>query len=504
MLFRSPDVMDATMYNGSIVDLYEQGIVRDLTELIDQYMPNYKAFLAANPLLDQECSYVVDGEKKYLTIRKLADALSYSWGGYCYRRDWIIKYGENPKDGSAFSGSYTGTMADGSVDMESWEDNVIFPSGGSDPVYISDWEWMLDIFATAVEDLGISDGYPMSLYYPGHLETGDLVSAFGGGASGWYKTPEGEVVFGGSDDDFRVYLQGMNTWYENGWIDKAFTENASQMFFQIDDAKVRSGKVGLWYGLSSQLGGKMDDGEDLKAGMVVFGARQPINDVYGTAAQQNVEPYTMYQSGRANNSWFITDKTTDKDLAPLLSMIDYLYTTEGGLLGSLGLSKEQYDETKNEFYTRSGLTEGAYARVPEEEVRGSKIYAWVDGVIKSGVDLSSAVKANRFIYLDVQSLVVTRSHKSMINNLDQWIWYENTGGISGAITNQVTTDEQKTISKARTNIGEFMAKSVPPFIKGEKDPFNDADWEAYVKAISKYAPDKVTAIYQEKLDNLMK
>ena len=245
-------------------------------------------------------------------------------------------------------------------------------------------------------------------------------------------------------------------------------------------------------------------GEDLKAGMVVFGARQPINDVYGTAAQKNVEPYIMYQSGRANNSWFITDKTTDKDLAPLLSMLDYLYTTEGGLLGSLGLSKEQYDETKNEFYTRSGLTEGAYARVSEEEVRGSKIYAWVDNVNKSGVDLASAVKANRFIYLDVQSLVVSRAHKSMLNNLDQWIWYENTGGISGAITNQVSTDEQKTISKARTNIGEFMAKSVPPFIKGEKDPFNDSDWEAYVKAISKYGPDKVTEIYQQKLDNLKK
>ncbi len=497
------DMMDATMYTGSIIDLYEQGIVRDLTDLIDQHMPNYKAFLEANPALDQEVSFMVDGEKKYLTLRKMSDSLAYNWGGYCYRRDWIIQYATNPIDGSAFSGSYTGTLTDGSVDMDSWEDNVVFPSGNTDPVYISDWEWMLDIFATAIEDQGINDGYPMSLYYPGYIATGDLVSAFGGGnTGGWYKHADGDIRFGGDDDDFRVYLQAMNTWYENGWIDTAFPEHSSDMFFQIDDAKVRSGKIGLWYGLQSQLVGKLDDGEDLKAGMVVYAARQPINDVYGTAAQQNVEPYSMYQAGRVNNTWIITDKTEDKDIVPLLTMLDYLYSEEGALLGSLGLNQEQYEETQNELYTRYGLTEGAYYRVPEEDARGSKIYSWVETVNLDGGNLSSAIKANHFIYLDVQTLVLPQGTQTLLNNFDQWIWYENTGAITGSILNQITPDEQKTISKTETNINEFMAKSVPPFIKGDKDPFNDEDWAAYVKALNKYSPDDVTEIYQQKLENL--
>jgi len=500
-----PELMDATMYNGSIIDLYEQGIILDLTELVDQHMPNYKAFLESHPEQAQVATYVVNGEKKYLTLRAFRDAPPFNWGGYQYRRDWIIKYGTNPKDGSKFSGSYSEKLPDGSDNKNSWQDNVVFPSGESDPVYISDWEWMLDIFKKAIEDQGITDGYPMSLYYPGYLAVGDLISAFGGGNNAaWYKNTDGTIHFGGNEDDFRVYLQAMNTWFQNGWIDKAFTEHASDMFYKIDDAKVRSGKIGLWYGVQNQLMGNLDDGEGLKAGMMVYAARQPINDIYGTAAQQNVEPYTMYQLGIEGNNWIITDKAEEKDIVPLLSMMDYMYSEEGSLMGSLGLNKEQYEVTKNELYTRLGLTEGAYTRVPEDQARGDRVYRWVETILFDGGTLQSACKPNRFFFLDRATVNLPGGTESFIGNLEQWIWYENKGGITGAISNQITPDEQKTIAKTQTNINEFMAKSVPPFIKGEKDPFSDDDWTNYVKALNKYNPAKVTAIYQEKLDNLNK
>ena len=324
-----PDMMDATMFRGSLVDLYEQGIILDLTDLVNEHMPNYRAFLEANPDLAQEAAFIVNGERKYLTLRNFTDSTSYTWGGYMYRRDWIVKYGSHPVNGSSFSGSYTGTLPDGSVDMNSWEDNVVFPSGGPDPVYISDWEWMLEIFADAIADLGISDGYPMSLYFPGYLGTGDLVSAFGGSGPVWHKTPDGQIEFGATGENFRVYLQAMNTWFKNGWIDRAFAERSTDMFFRIDETRVRSGKVGLWWGGMGQLIGNMDDGEGLKAGMVVYGARQPINDIYGTAAQQNIEPYTMYQVGRVNNTFILTNKLKDKDIVPLLKLIDYMFSEEG-------------------------------------------------------------------------------------------------------------------------------------------------------------------------------
>ena len=499
-----PDMMSSTMYNGSFVDLYEQGIILDLTDYVDKYMPNYKAFLAANPDVAAQASHVVNGEKKILLLNNFRDAVGYNWGGYMYRRDWIVKYGTNPKNGSKFSGSYTGTLADGSVDKNSWEDNVVFPSGGADPVYISDWEWMFEIFARAIADLGITDGYVTTLSYAGYTGTGDLVCGFGGGGAGWYQNKDGQIVFGGDSEDFRVYLQAMNTWWKNGWIDKAFTEHSNDMFFRIDDAKVRSGKIGLWYGVQNQLMGNLDSGDGFTAGMVAFGARQPINDRYGSAAQQNVEPYTMYQQGRDGGSWMITDKAIadGKDILPLLTLLDYMYTEEGSKLGTFGLTKEQYDVTKNELYTRLGMSEGSYYRVPADQERGSKIYAFVDTVVQDGGSLMSACKANRFFYLDTVSQYLVRGTDALLNSLDQWVWYENTGFLAPIFTSKVSAEEQKTVAKTNTNITEFQAKSVPPFIKGEKDPFSDADWQTYVKALNKYSPGKVTKIYQDLLDSL--
>jgi len=47
-----------------------------------------------------------------------------------------------------------------------------------------------------------------------------------------------------------------------------------------------------------------------------------------------------------------------------------------------------------------------------------------------------------------------------------------------------------------------MTKNVPSFIKGTKDPFSDADWNAYVNALNKYGPDKVTVMLQALADKL--
>ena len=149
--------------------------------------------------------------------------------GHIYRRDWVAKYGKNPKTGEAFTFGYTDPN-----DKDTWYDDVVFPSwykedlkakyleidpswDGTIPVYLSDWEWMFDIFTTAMKDLGITDGYCYSPYYMGFAETGDLFSGFGGGGPLWYKDREGNAQFGADGDSMLSYLECMNTWYQKGW-----------------------------------------------------------------------------------------------------------------------------------------------------------------------------------------------------------------------------------------------------------------------------------------------
>ena len=495
-----PDIFDMTYYPGTAAELYSEGITLDLTDYVEKYMPNYMAYMEVNPDFKTTATNMVDGESKILQLFAHGTMVSDMWGGYMYRRDWIVKYGTNPKDGSSFSGEFTVMKEDGTPDPDSWVDNVIFPSGGADPIYISDWEWMLDIFSKAIEDLGITDGYGMSLYYPGYFVPGDLVSGFGGGGPAWYKQDKENIGFGGNSDDFRAYLQCMNTWYKNGWIDKAFPEHATDAFYQVDQQKVFQGKVGLWYGMQSAVGGRLDDPSNpYLEGYVGASASTPINDIYGTAEQQNIEPYCMYQDSTDGQSIVISEKAKEKDLEALFTFFNYMCTPEGAKLKAFGFNKDQYEETKDELYTKNGLTEGAYQEI--KIASGETRYEVIDKLVNDTGSLMSAVTGLRVYGVNINT---ERSHEKELptyrNNMEQWIRYKNTGFISSAFKGQFSSENAKIFSKIETNVNEFMTKSVPTFIKGEKDPYNDGDWNAYVKAMSKYTPEKGTQIYQDTLD----
>ena len=202
------------------------------------------------------------------------------------------------------------------------------------------------------------------------------------------------------------------------------------------------------------------------------------------------------------NSWILTSKLKDRDIVPLLSMLDYMFSDEGSLMGTMGLNKEQYETTQNDLYTRYGLIDGAYYKIPDKEITGTRIYKWVDTIAFDGGGLQGAIKANRFFHLNKASLYQPSGAKTFLNNLDQWTCYKNEGSITFAITNQLSSDEQKDITRIQNNITEFRAKTVPAFINGAKNPFSDADWQAYNRTIIKYSPDRVTKVYQEKLNNL--
>ena len=393
--------------------------------------------------------------------------------------------------------------ADGTVDLDSWTDNVVFPSGGADPIYISDWEWMFGIFQTALKEEGITDGYCMSTSYPGYIGTGDMVSSFGGGSPVWYLNKENKVEFGMTSDDFRTYLQCMNTWYKNGWIDTAFPERANDMFYEIDDATVRQGKVGAWTGLPSQLAGKSDTGEQYTKGMVVYGARRPINDIYGSDAQKNVEPYCFTQSSLTGNMFVITDKAEDKDLVTLFSMLDYMYSDEGMLLRTFGLNQDQYAATQDEFYTKNGLTNGSYTISTEKNADGLYEVEFVD-VLKNDQMLQGPAGGQRLLGLSgVPEGHVKVDHsetEAYRHSLNEWIAQTNTGTVLWSYVGALSTEDDSEMRKIGTYINEFGEKNVPSFILGTKDPYNDKDWDDFKKAISKYNPDRATQIWQSAVD----
>ncbi len=486
------DIMSMSMSGSSPAQLYSEGMVWDLTELVPEHMPNLMAFLEANPDLADDFYSYVDGETKILSLTGFADIPDPNFEGFCYRRDWIVKYGKNPMNGQSFSGGFAVAG-----DINSWTDDVVFPSGGSDPIYISDWEWMFEIFTTALEDLGITDGYCYSLFYQGYMQTGDLYTGFGGGAPFWYADGD-TIVNGVTTDNMRAFVQCMNTWYNNGWMDAAFDEHTNDMFFAVDSSKVFQGKVGLWQGRMSTIGTQIDSGSDYTEGAMVFGCRQPINDIYGGAEQQGKIPNAMYQYSRKNGDYVVlTDKMDEDAVIAFLEFADFLYTDEGKLLGNVGMNQEQYEKTPSAFYEKNGLTEGAYT---VEVVDGKNVY---HPKVNPTTTVFNAVCLSRIGVRLTMNDGLDRGYDNVTAQaVANWDYYPNTAKIPSRVTASMTPEQNQQVSKIRASLDPFQQRVVPAMIKGEGyDVWNDADWESFCKDINKYRASEITAIYQTVLDS---
>lgn len=273
------------------------------------------------------------------------------------------------------------------------------------------------------------------------------------------------------------------------------------MPYAVDSAKVHMGKVGLWVGRRSETGAQMDTGEDYTAGMMVYGARAPINDVYGSEAVQGKTPYSLFQYSQLRGSAVISNQVSEEDLPTVLSFLDYLYSAEGGALVCLGLTKEQYEATQDESYQKFGLENGAY-RVEEQE-DGSLKYVREDELLSDN-NLASAMAGKRMTigcYAPGFVDALNESYNIYARNaMAEWDYYLNIGYIDKAVMDQFTPEESSTFSKVYANVDTYMSTNVPQFIKGQLDIDSDEDWGNYCTMLGKYSPEDVTAIYQRVFD----
>jgi hypothetical protein len=390
-------------------------------------------------------------------------------------------------------GSLQNDQYDDTVNGDSWVDDVMFPSGHPGPAYISDWEWMFDVFETALEAQGITDGYALSLYYPGYTQTGDMFSAFGGSSPTWSINPvTGMVDFAATSESMKSYLECMRAWYANGWIDAHFAERSGDVFYRIDETSYRQGKVGFWMGTVATLGTKLYAPENpYTEGIVVYGAAQPINDVYGTEETRLKTPYTYFgQLDLVIGGIAVTDKAKDKDVARLCSFLDYLFTQEGSILATFGLSQEQQSVAKNAVYEKYGLSEGAYTPSSLEE----GLYVVAPQLIGNVGNIQSAMTLNRMPHLHRYTLVQSQLTPTTKNSLEQWTKYPPTGFIGGVNTKQVSAEDQKQVAKISPRIEqEYMYVNVPKFIMGQKNM--DSDWDIFCADLKKRNYQKITDIY---------
>lgn len=507
------DVMDLGQSSYTAKDLYSDGMLIDLTPYMEDCMPNYLKWLENNPDYAKTAVDDVDGQKKYLQIYSYHDFDENVWG-WQYRRDWIAKYGKD-KDGNAFTYSYdeNGILTD----------NIVFPSyynvalrnsynellrkngmpewDGKDPVFISDWEWMLGIFKDVLKQKGVANGnspsgetgYPMSLYYPGYVEMGDLVCAFGGNSANFYADEEGTIHFGLTEPHFKDYLKMMNVWYNNGWVDSKFDER-NDVHYQIDTVNMYAGRVGLFYGNpNTPLNKLAKDGDKFTEGYYAAPARQPINDTYGTDYKYTPSineflPRVFYSPGREFVSFVFTNRLEDngKDIQALLRAIDHLYeesyTDENGvlqpggaLLTTAGLTKEQYEKVKFEgdYYSKTTILNGktiaddGAIRLSDDGTE----FVFCNGL---GSDDNWKIPAmlNRFIGLQVK---IDRGRtEAQLHIFEEWDFYTS-HSLRSSFLNQLDTKESEKYNTFLDNVRTDVSSSRKDVIMA--DVIKSATWD---------------------------
>ncbi|MCI9221205.1 MAG: hypothetical protein HFH94_16040 [Lachnospiraceae bacterium] len=487
-----------TLMQGSVADapprMLESEMIVDITDLVKEYMPNYYNRIQTNETLKSKAVFNIDGEEKILSINVANEDYGYYFSGNMYRRDWIVKYGKNPQTGAAFTGGYTDE-----ADVDSWVDDVVFPSGGTEPVYISDWEWMFEIFTEAMADLNITDSYCTSIYYPGYMWSGGLCSCFGEPIPIWYKGSDDVVRFGGDSESMRAYLQCLNNWYEKGWLDQDFNERTADIFYATDDTNKRLGKVGMWIGTQAELGGRLDmhDG-GLTEGIYVAGCAWPINDVYGDDSCKNVEPWaTQAGTSLVGTGFLVMEGAQEKDLGPLLSMLDYLYSDEGAVVRTLGATPAQMEEAglDTSFYTNNGIENGTYTM--GEDGR----YKKVDAITNDSGGLLIATTAQLLPGYQLVSSVDEGYAENYENSMKSWIRYPNKGQVWGSDAFALmSSEDMRTIGDLQTKVLNYMEQHTYEFIKGITDIDSDEDWSNWCTMLQKYNYQKGIDILQPYID----
>ena len=539
-----PDLLDMSLI-ANPMGFYDDGVIMEITEYVEKYMPDYVAYLDANPTIKSQVSRTdEDGNVHYYYVANILDGPELPWGGFVYRRDWVVQYAEptdyvwdwdsdyvkenghpevTPLEKAKEQNNLNGwkqnevtafTATDGEDPNNTYTDNVIFPSGTSDPLTISDWEWMFEAFNKAIEEKGFaedSNAYAVSMYYPGYIVTGDLVSSFGGGGGYWSVDEDNQVYFSGASENFRTYLNCLNNWYEQGWLDDVFETRTGDAFYMVNMNGTNMGKVGLWYGLTGTIGTTIratcaDPTDQQKA--FVMSCACPINDVYGTADQMYKEPDTFYQGSRVSGGVAISEKCegrSEEEMAALFTYFNWLFTEEGSDFHSFGLNADQVASTEfadgENLYEEYGL-DAAYSK--ETDAEGNVVYrslidtsldgnAFMPGRLTAGLTKTGVGESVGYS--------IDRGYSAITQQgTNEWARYESIGAVSTYTDDIMDGEDREAWDKAYNEIYQWWGTVLPPMIK---DGVTDEAWNSMVdKLRNDYNIDEVTEIAQRYIDEI--
>lgn len=279
-------------YPGGPDKAISDGIYLKLNDLIDQYAPNYKKLIEADPDLVKESR--TDAGNIWC-FSMIDDRAQEAYMGLVYRQDWLTKL------------------------------NLQVPTT-IDEVYTALQAFKTTMGATA----------PLLLQKDG-VFTSDfaLISAFG--VNNTFYNENGTVKFGPVQDGYKQYLTLMNKWYKEGLVDQEFPTKTDLA------PDITNGRAGMWDDGFWTWDGWKQKATDPNFAMV-SGPYPSLNK--GEKVHFREQNYRCQQNNTA-----IT--TSCKTPEAAVKWLDYKYSEEGFILCNYGIEGKTftYDADKKPQYT---------------------------------------------------------------------------------------------------------------------------------------------------------
>lgn len=287
-----PDIIEYSWltYGGGPQKAIEDGVIIPLNDVIDQYCPNLKAYLEANPEMDKMVK-TDDGTYYCFPFIRGGDKLLTSTG-LMLRQDWLEE-----------------------LNLEV-------------PATIDEWHEVLTAFK---EKKGAAA--PFTYLYSSVSLTDNNPFAFAFGAPrNFFVGDDGKVHYGAIEDGYREYLKTMNQWMAEGLID---VDLATLTGDQVS-AKITNGSAGAAFGwCGSHMGNWTEAGK----------ATNPDFDL-APAPYPTVNKGETPAFGQKDNNYIGTGSaaitTSCKDIALAARLLDYAYSDAGHLLFNFGEEGSSY------------------------------------------------------------------------------------------------------------------------------------------------------------------
>lgn len=433
-------------YSGGLAKAYEEEIILDIGEYVDEYMPNYAAVL--DTLAESTVnSTLTDGHT--LAFYQIKDG-SYSGNGFVTRGDWIEEMGWE----------WSGNL----IDLDEFTEycraiqstydvpNTIYMYDGTVGVGAA--------FDTAIPAL-VSDGF-MTMITSSVFRYGDEV------ASGW------------TTDGYRAYLEWILQMMDEGIIYRDYLSLDTDR--QVTNSLQASGTIGIWQSNAdkiSEVATNFDHNGD---------------DNFAVAAMPRVtqDPAAQYVWNDevalvSTNAGFSLSSDCENP-ALVCQWENYFWTTEGYYLGNYGTEGDSYHmEGNTAVFDWDNPITVTGRNAPNAEM-AQQLFTML-----------------RFsgMYVDNDMLLATFDDVAL-NAVSLWTIEDSTDdrNYPSSVKGSFTTDETMEIAEFENDMLTYAQETCMKFLDGSME-LNDENWNSYVETVNDMGMVRLLEIYQNAYDEYL-